>query len=109
MLQRRCVTQAASKCSWLSRDLSHINLVGRPAGWRRAQGVVTLGAGRLPLCHKTSGGPCWFTSWLRAGRYAGAVAAVDLPLPRTGRPAGLPVVLDAGRDCALWICDAGLA
>jgi len=37
------------------------------------------------------------------------VAAVDLPPPRAGRPAGLPVVLDAGRGCALWICDAGLA
>lgn len=37
------------------------------------------------------------------------MAAVDLPPPRAGRPAGLPVVLDAGRGCALWICDAGLA
>jgi NADH-quinone oxidoreductase subunit B len=37
------------------------------------------------------------------------VAAVDLPPPRAGRPAGLPVVLDAGRGCALLICDAGLA
>lgn len=37
------------------------------------------------------------------------MAAVDLPPPRAGRPPGLPVVLDAGRGCALWICDAGLA
>jgi NADH-quinone oxidoreductase subunit B len=37
------------------------------------------------------------------------VAAVDLPLSRAGSTAGLPVVVDAGRDCALWICDAGLA
>jgi NADH-quinone oxidoreductase subunit B len=34
---------------------------------------------------------------------------VDLPLSRAGSTAGLPVVVDAGRDCALWICDAGLA
>lgn len=37
------------------------------------------------------------------------MAAVDLPLPRAGSAAGLPVVVDAGRGCALWICDAGLA
>jgi NADH-quinone oxidoreductase subunit B len=47
------------------------------------------------------------------------MAAVDLPAPSAGRPADLPVpvpvpgrvVVDvgAGRGCALWICDAGLA
>ena len=37
------------------------------------------------------------------------MAAVDLPPPRAGNAAGLPVVVDAGRGCALWICDAGLA
>ncbi len=30
-------------------------------------------------------------------------------MPGAGHPAGLPVVVDAGRGCALWICDAGLA
>lgn len=34
---------------------------------------------------------------------------MDLPPPHAGSTAGLPVVVDAGRDCALWICDAGLA
>jgi NADH-quinone oxidoreductase subunit B len=37
------------------------------------------------------------------------MAAVDLPPPSAGRPVDLPVVVDAGRGCALWICDAGLA
>ncbi len=37
------------------------------------------------------------------------MAAVDLPPPSAGRPADLPVVVDASRGCALWICDAGLA
>jgi NADH-quinone oxidoreductase subunit B len=37
------------------------------------------------------------------------VAAVDLPPPGARRPADLPVVVDAGRGCTLWICDAGLA
>jgi NADH-quinone oxidoreductase subunit B len=37
------------------------------------------------------------------------MAAVDLPPPSAGRPADTPVVVHAGRGCALWICDAGLA
>jgi NADH-quinone oxidoreductase subunit B len=37
------------------------------------------------------------------------VAAVDLPPPRRGSAAGLPVVVDAGRGCVLWVFDAGLA
>ena len=37
------------------------------------------------------------------------MAAVDLPPPGARRPAHLPVVMDAGRGCTLWICDAGLA
>lgn len=37
------------------------------------------------------------------------MAAVDLPPPGARRPADLPVVVDAGRGCVLWICDAGLA
>jgi NADH-quinone oxidoreductase subunit B len=37
------------------------------------------------------------------------VAAVDLPPPGARRPVDLPVVVDAGRGCTLWICDAGLA
>ena len=34
---------------------------------------------------------------------------MDLPPPSAGRPTDLPVVVDASRGCALWICDAGLA
>jgi NADH-quinone oxidoreductase subunit B len=37
------------------------------------------------------------------------MAAVDLPSPSAGRPAALPMVVDAGRGFVLWICDAGLA